>query len=355
MSSLLNAVRAIAKSKNINEDVVIEALKFALLAAYRKEYGMSQNTNVILDKKKGSFDIVAHKKVVEDGNVEDSRNEISLEEVKNIDADYKLNDMAEVIVTPKDFGRIAAQTAKQVTMQKILDLERENYYNKYIQKVNQMVIGTVKRASKENFVVDFGDLETVLPKREQIPGEVFEVNDKIKLCISDVKKYPKGVKVFVSRASQNFVKCLFEREIPEIASGIIKIMNIARDPGKRSKVAVFSQDSEIEAIGSCIGEYGGRINVILSELGEEKIDLVLWHENKEDYIKSALSPAEVKEIKINKNETDALVIVDAEQVSLAIGKNGQNVKLAAKLVGMRLDVKTPEQIQEMNNFEGDEE
>ena len=355
MSSLLNAVRAIAKNKNIGEDVVIEALKFALLAAYRKEYGTSQNIDAIFDKKKGSFEIVAHKKVVENDSVQDSANEISLAEARNIDLSYKLDDIVEITVTPKNFGRIAAQTAKQVTMQKILDLERENCYNKYIKKVNQIIIGTVKRATKDDFIVDFGDLETVLPKREQIPGEIFEVNDKIKLCIFDVKKYPKGVKVFVSRASQNFVKCLFEREIPEIANGIIKIMNIARDPGKRSKVAVFSQDSEIEAIGSCVGEYGNRINVILSELGEEKIDLVLWHENKEDYIKSALSPAEVLEIKINKNETEALVIVDAEQVSLAIGKNGQNVKLAAKLVGMRLDVKTPEQIQEINNSEGDEE
>lgn len=352
--SLLNAIRLIARKKNTDEETVIKSLKFALSVACRREYGTAQNIEVILDRKKGSFEIVAKKTVVENNNVKNKQLEIELDEAKKINENYQVGDVIEVIITPENFGRIAAQTAKQVTIQKFLDVERENNYNEYIEKKDQIVIGVVKRINDNDVIVDLGDLETVLPKREQIPDEIFEVNDKIKLYISDVKKYSKGVKVFVSRTNPNFVRCLFEREIPEVADGIIEIKRVSRDPGKRSKVAVFSQDGSIEAIGACIGEYNSRINVILSELGDEKIDLVLWHENKKDYIKSALSPAEIMDVKINESETEALVIVDKEQVSLAIGKNGQNIKLAARLIGMRLDVKTPEQLENISDCEGDE-
>ena len=352
--SLLNAIRMIARKKNTDEETVIKALKFALSVACRREYGTAQNIEVVFDKKKGSFEIVAKKTIVESNNVKNNKLEIGLDEAKKIDESYNLGDVAEVIITPENFGRIAAQTAKQVTIQRFLDVERENDYNEYIDKKDRIVIGVVKRINENGVIIDLGNLETVLPTREQIPGEIFEINDKIKLYVSDVKKYSKGVKVFVSRTNPNFVRCLFEREIPEIADGIIEVKRVSREPGKRSKVAVFSQDGSIEAIGACIGEYNSRINVILSELGDEKIDLVLWHENKEDYIKSALSPAEIIDVKINESETEALVIVNKEQVSLAIGKNGQNIKLAAKLVGMRLDVKTPEQLEIINDSEGDD-
>ncbi len=351
--SLLNAIRMIARKKNTDEEKVIKALKFALLIAYRREYGTTQNIEVVLDKTKGNFEIVAKKTVVESNNVQNNQLEIGLDEAKKIDENYQVGDVVEIIITPENFGRIAAQAAKQVTIQKFLDIERENDYNEYIDKKDQIVVGVVKRINENGVIVNLGGLETVLPTREQIPGEIFEVNDKVKLYVSDVKKYSNGVKIFVSRTNPNFVRCLFEREIPEITNGIIEVKRVSREPGKRSKVAVFSQDGSIEAIGACIGECNSRINVILLELGDEKIDLVLWHENKKDYIKSALSPAEIIDVKINESETEALVIVDKEQVSLAIGKNGQNIKLAAKLIGMRLDVKTPEQLENMSDCEGD--
>ena len=253
--------------------------------------------------------------------------------------------MAEIIITPKNFGRIAAQTAKQVISQKFLEIERNNLFNKFDVKKGKIITGIVRGFEYRNIIINLGDIETILPEKEQIPGEIFNVNDRIKLYVIDVKRFSKGISIFVSRTNPNFIRCLFELEIPEISSGIVKIVDIARDPGKRSKVAVTSQNDEVEAIGSCVGENSCRINTISSEINNEKIDLVNWHENLEDYIRSALSPAKIKEIHLNKNKTEALIIVDENQVSLVIGKGGQNVKLAAKLVGIRLNVKTPAQLE----------
>lgn len=342
-SELINAVKLIAVQKNIDEDTIMEALKLSLIAACRKNFGLAQNIDVNIDKNSGDVKVIAYKKVVE--KVDDSRLEISLEDAKNIDARYKLEDMVEIIITPKNFGRIAAQTAKQVISQKFLEIERNNLFNKFDVKKGKIITGIVRGFEYRNIIINLGDIETILPEKEQIPGEIFNVNDRIKLYVIDVKRFSKGISIFVSRTNPNFIRCLFELEIPEISAGIVKIVDIARDPGKRSKVAVTSQNDEVEAIGSCVGENSCRINTISSEINNEKIDLVNWHENIEDYIRSALSPAKIKEIHLNKNKTEALIIVDENQVSLVIGKGGQNVKLAAKLVGIRLNVKTPAQLE----------
>lgn len=342
-NDLINAAKLIAIEKNIDEDVILDTLKTSLIAACRKHFGLAQNIQVDIDNQTGNVQVIALKKVVE--KVEDERLEISLEEAKNIDSNYKLDDNVQIIVTPKDFGRIAAQTAKQVVSQKFLEIERDSLYNKFAVKKEKIITGIVQSFEYKNIIVNLGDIETVLVEKEQIPGEVFNINDRIKLYVMDVRRLSKGVMVFVSRANPNFIKCLFEQEIPEISDGIVKIVNIAREPGKRSKVAIVSENSEVEAIGACIGENGNRINTILSEIHHEKIDLVNWHENIEEYIKAALSPAKIKYIQIENDKNSALVVVDSNQVSLAIGKNGQNIRLAAKLVGMRLDVKTPEQLE----------
>lgn len=342
-NELINAVKLIAAEKNIDENTILETLKISLVSACRKNFGLSQNIDVHINAESGIVQVIAYKKVVE--NIEDERLEISLDDARCIDLKYQLGDTAEVIITPKDFGRIAAQTAKQVVSQKFLELERNNLFNKFAEKRGKIVTGVVRSFEYHNLIINLGEVETVLLEKEQLPGEVFNINDRIKLYVVDVKRYSKGINVLVSRSAPNFIRALFEQEIPEISSGIVKIINISRDPGKRSKVAIVSENKEIEAIGSCIGENGNRINTILSDLHNEKIDLVNWHENIEEYIKSALSPAKINEIRLNKNKTEALVIVDDNQVSLAIGKGGQNVKLAAKLVGMHLDVKTLSQIE----------
>lgn len=238
-SELINAVKLIAIQKNIDEDTIMEALKLSLIAACRKNFGLAQNIDVNIDKDSGAVQVIAYKKVVE--KVDDSRLEISLEDAKNIDARYKLEDMAEIIITPKNFGRIAAQTAKQVISQKFLEIERNNLFNKFDIKKGKIITGIVRGFEYRNIIINLGDIETILPEKEQIPGEIFNVNDRIKLYVIDVKRFSKGISIFVSRTNPNFIRCLFELEIPEISSGIVKIVDIARDPGKRSKVAVTSQ------------------------------------------------------------------------------------------------------------------
>ena len=348
-SDLLSAIRAVAFEKNIDKDIILDTLKTSLAVACRKDFGITQNIDVDIDEETGEIRVIAHKKVVEE--VKNNKCEISLDDAQEIDPSYNIDDEIEVVITPKDFGRIAAQTARQVVSQKFLEIERDALFNKYLNKKGKIISGIVEEINKNNIVVDLGETKAVLPEKEQIQGEIYGIHDRIKLYVTDIKHHPKGVTIFVSRSNPNFIKCLFEQEIPEIADGIVKIINITREPGKRSKVAVMSSDPEIEAIGSCVGENGIRINTILSELNGEKIDLVNWYDDTEKYIRSALCPAKILSVKISNENTSALVIVDSSNVSLAIGKNGQNVKLAARLVGLHLDVKTPEQL---GNSEDDE-
>lgn len=342
-NDLINAIKLISAEKNIDENIILDTLKTSLIAACRKNFGLAQNIQVDINSETGQVQVIAYKKVVE--IVEDERLEISLEEARNIDPNYNIEDNVQVVITPKDFGRIAAQTAKQVVSQKFLELERDDLYNKFADKKGKIIVGIVQNIELNNIIVSLGPIETVLTEKEQVPGEKFKINDRIKLYVLDVKRHSKGVMVLVSRANPNFIRCLFEQEIPEISDKIVKIVNISREPGKRSKVAIMSENKDIEAIGACIGENGNRINTILAELHNEKIDLVNWYENTEEYIKSALSPAKIKSININKEKNCALIVVENNQVSLAIGKSGQNIRLAAKLVGLRLDVKTVEQIE----------
>lgn len=342
-NDLINAIKLIAAEKNIDENIILETLKTSLIAACRKNFGLSQNIEVDINDETGQVQVIAHKKVVED--VGDERLEISLADARNIDPNFNIDDNVQVVITPKDFGRIAAQTAKQVVSQKFLELERDALYDKFADKKGKIITGVVQNFELNNIIVNLGPIETLLPEKEQIPGEKFEINDRIKLYVLDVKRHSKGVTVLVSRAHYNFIRCLFEQEIPEISDQIVKIVNIAREPGKRSKVALMSENEDIEAIGACVGENSNRINTILAELPNEKIDLVNWHENMEDYIRSALSPAKIKSIVLDEENKSALIIVDDNQVSLAIGKNGQNIRLAARLVGLRLDVKTVAQME----------
>lgn len=348
-NDLANAIKIISREKGVDQSVVIDILKTSFIAVCRKNFGLAQNIDVHINEDNGAVQVVAFKKVKEVDDVEDERLEISVDKARKIDMNYNVGDTAEVVITPKDFGRVAAQTAKQIVSQKFLELERDTLYNKFIDKKDSIIVGVVRCAEPSNFMISLGDIEVILPEREQVPGEKFKVDDRIKLYVFDVRRHPKGVRVLVSRANPNFIRCLFEREIPEVSSGIIRVVDIARDPGKRSKVAVFSHDGEIDAIGSCVGENGNRISTILAEIKNEKIDLVKWHESAEDYIRSALNPAKISYIRLNDEQTEALVVVTKEQVSLAIGRGGQNVKLAARLIGIHLDVKTPEQLGE--NFD----
>ncbi len=338
----LMAIEQIAKEKGIKKDVLIEAIDAALVTAYKKNYGTAQNVKVSIDKETGEVEVFALKTVAE--SVTDELLEISEIEAKSINKNYSIGDIVDIKVTPKNFGRIAAQTAKQVVVQRIREAERSIIYEEFINKEDEIVNGLIQRKEKSNVFIDLGKTEAILGPGEQTPGELYNVGDRIKTYVIEVRKTTKGPQVTLSRTHPGLVKRLFELEVPEIKDGVVEIKNIAREAGSRTKIAVFSHDENVDAVGACVGQRGQRVQLIVDELKGEKIDIVEWNSDAAIYVANALSPAKVIDVKINKEENTANAIVSDLQLSLAIGKEGQNARLAAKLTGWKIDIKSESQI-----------
>ncbi|MEE1225423.1 MAG: transcription termination factor NusA [Clostridia bacterium] len=333
---LLEALTALCKEKGISPEIITEALEAALVAAYKKNFNSAQNVAVTIDGEKGGVKVMAQKTVVEE--VEDEFEQICLDDARAISGHYQVGDIVNIEVTPKNFGRIAAMTAKQVVTQRLREAERGIIYSEYTEKTNDIVTGTVARIERGNVFVDIGKLEAILPVNEQPPGEEYEVHQTIKCYVSEVKNGTKGTQIVLSRTHPGLVKKLFETEVPEIAEGIVEIKSVAREGGSRTKIAVYSKDPNVDPQGACIGPKGLRVQHIGDELRNEKIDIVKWSENPAEFIAESLSPSKVLSTEINEEEKSAKVKVPEYQLSLAIGKSGQNVRLAARLTGWKIDI-----------------
>lgn len=338
-----DALEELSIEKGINKDYLLDAIENALVTAYKRNFNSSENVKIVVDEDNASIKVYSLKEVVEE--VFDPAIEIDLDAARKVNKKAKLEDIVEIEITPKDFGRISAQTAKQVIVQKIREAEREIVFSEYSDRQGEIVSGMVQKVDKNVIIVDLGRLEGVMTLNEQIPGEIYEVNDRIKAYVLEVQKSSKGVpQMLISRTHPGFVKRLLELEIPEIYEGLIEIKNIVREPGSRTKVAVYSTDPNIDPVGSCVGPRGTRIQNILNELKNEKIDVVEWSEDPVQYIASALSPATVLAVDIDEVNMASKVVVPDTQLSLAIGKDGQNARLSAKLTGWKIDIKSETQI-----------
>ena len=338
----LQAVEQIAKEKGISKEILIEAIDVALVSAFKKNFGTSQNVKVSINRETGEVNVYAQKVVAEE--VESDLLQISLEAAKEINKKYEIGDIIEIKVTPKNFGRIAAQTAKQVVVQRIREAERGIVYDEYVSRENEIVTGQIQRKEKNSIFIDLGKTEAVLGPGEQTPNEVYNVGDRIKTYIVEVKKTTKGPQIVLSRTHPGLVKRLFELEVPEIQDGVVEIKSIAREAGSRTKMAVFSHNKNVDAVGACVGQKGQRVQFIVDELKGEKIDIIEWNEDPVVFVASALSPAKILNVSMNKELNIAQVIVSDGQLSLAIGKEGQNARLAAKLTGWKIDIKSQSQL-----------
>lgn len=318
---------------------MIDALTAALTSAYKRNYGQAQNVDVEFDQRKGDVHVFAVKKVVD--QVYDSRLEVSLDDALNVSRGYELGDDIKFEVTPKNFGRIAAQTAKQVIMQRVREAERSLIFDQYSQYENEIITGEVERQDNRFVYVSLGNVEAVMARQDQMPNEVYRMHDHIKVYVTRVENAAKGPQVFVSRTDSGLLKRLFEQEIPEIYDGTVEIMSIAREAGDRAKVAVRSNNSDVDPVGTSVGPRGQRVQAIVSELGGENMDIVEWTDDEAAFIANALNPAEVIDVIFDENnERACTVIVPDYQLSLAIGKRGQNARLAAKLTGYKIDIKS---------------
>ena len=343
---LVLALEELENEKGIKKAYLVEAIEQALVTAYKRNFDSAENVKVVMDRETGAAHLYAVKEVVE--AVEDFKLQISLEEAKTISKKLEIGDTVDIEMVPKDFGRIAAQTAKQVIIQKLREAEREIVFTEFNERKGEIVSGLVQKADQNIIVMDLGKLEGIMPTKEQIPTEKYKVNDKVRGYVLDVVKGLKGTpQVIVSRACPDFVRKLFEFEIPEIYEGLIEIKSISRDPGYRSKVAVYSNNENIDPVGSCVGQKGVRIQNIINELNGEKIDVIEWNKDPSIYIASALLPAQVMAVDIKEEEKFAQVIVPDDQLSLAIGKSGQNARLAARLTNWKIDIKSESQFREM--------
>ena len=348
-SELILAIEELEKEKGIDKDSLLESIQTALVTAYKRNFDSAENVKVTMDGVTGEIHVYAEKEVVATAkDIENDKLQISVEDAKKINKKLDVGDVAEIEQVPKEFGRIAAQTAKQVIIQKIREDSREFLFNEFSQRKGEIVSGIVQKADGGIVVLDLGKLKEIMPKREQIPMERYKVNDKIRAYIVDVVKGEKGnPQVIVSRAHNDFVRKLFELEIPEIYEGVIELKSVSRDPGNRSKVAVYSPNENIDPVGSCVGQKGIRIQNIINELSGEKIDVIEWNEDPSIYISAALLPAQVLAVDIHDDEKFAQVIVPDDQLSLAIGKSGQNARLAAKLTNWKIDIKSESQFRQM--------
>ena len=341
-SEVINAIADLDKERGINADVLFDAIEVALITAFKKNFYSNENVRVSMDRKTGEIHVYAQRKVVND--VYDPDTEISLADAKEISKKYELDDIVENEVTPRNFGRIAAQTAKQVVIQRIREAEREATFTQYSDKDGDIVNGIIRPLDKRGLVVNIGRTEALLPTQELIPGETFKIGERIKAYITKVEKSLKGPQVFISRTHPGLVKRLFELEVPEIYEGIIEIVSVAREAGSRTKMAVMTKMENIDPVGSCVGQKGTRVQNIINELRGEKIDIIEWSPNYAQYIASALNPAEVLAVDVKEEEKTAKVVVPDNQLSLAIGKEGQNARLAARLTGFKIDIKSETQI-----------
>ncbi len=348
-SELIIAMDELEKEKGIKKEYLLEAIETALVTAYKRNFDSAENVKVTMDKETGEIHVYAEKDIVErPEDVENSKLQICLDEAKKINKTLEIGDKAEIEQVPKNFGRIAAQTAKQVIVQKIREASRNFLFDEFNERKGEIVSGIVQKADGGIVVLDLGKLEGVMPVKEQIPTEKYKVNDKIRAYILDVERGVKGSpQVIVSRANNDFVRKLFELEIPEIYEGLIEIKGVSRDPGNRCKLAVYSQNENIDPVGSCVGQKGIRIQNIINELNGEKIDVIEWSEDPAIYISAALLPAEVMAVDVKAEEKFAQVIVRDDQLSLAIGKSGQNARLAARLTNWKIDIKSESQFREM--------
>ncbi|MCX7923893.1 MAG: transcription termination factor NusA [Clostridia bacterium] len=354
-AELILALEQIEKEKGIEKEILIEAIEAALISAYKRNFGSSQNVKVVIDRSSGDVRVYALKKVTE-RPINDLL-EISIDEAKKLDGRLEEGDMAEIEVTPRKFGRIAAQTAKQVVVQRIREAERGIIFDEFHNKESDIVTGIIQRSERKNVIIDLGKTEAVLATAEQVPGEEYRFNERVKTYIIEVKKTTKGPQIMVSRTHPGLVKRLFELEVPEIHEGIVEIKSISREPGSRTKIAVYSKDDNVDPVGACVGQKGTRVQAIVDELRGEKIDIIKWSSNPEEFISSSLSPAKVIRVDVNEEEKSAKVTVPDYQLSLAIGKEGQNARLAAKLTGWKIDIKSESQLratieQQLLNYDG---
>lgn len=340
----IEALSAIESEKGIGKDILIEAIEAALISSYKRNFNTAQNVRVDIDRQTGVIKVYARKTVVDE--VLDPRLEISLDAAIGINPHYQLTDIVEIEVTPRDFGRIAAQTAKQVVTQRIREAERGLIYNAFIDKEEDIVTGIVQRVDTRNIYIDLGKVEAILPLNELMPTDRFNQGDRVKSYITKVENTTKGPQIVLSRTHPGLLKRLFELEVPEIFDGVVEIRSVAREAGYRSKIAVYSRNPEVDPVGSCVGPKGTRVQAIVTELKGEKIDIVNWSESVEDYVANALSPSKVVEVEVFEDEKMARVIVPDYQLSLAIGIRGQNARLAAKLTGWKIDIKSETQAEE---------
>ena len=337
----IDALKDIEKEKGISSEVLLQAIEHALLTAYRKNFGSAQNARIEIARETGEIKVFSRKTAVPEAA--DTNLEISLEEALKIDPEAEEGDIVEVEVTPRDFGRIAAQAAKQVVVQQIREAERGLIYEEFLSREGDIVTGIVRRQEARNIYIDLGRTEAVLLPSEQIISERYNHGDRIKTYITEVKKTTKGPQILVSRTHPGLLKRLFELEVPEIFEGIVEIKAVVREPGMRSKIAVFSRNENVDSIGACVGPKGMRVQAIVQELKGEKIDIVRWDNELKEFIANSLSPAKVVAVEIDEDEKAARVIVPDHQLSLAIGKEGQNARLAARLTGWKIDIKSESQ------------
>ncbi|GEO58638.1 transcription termination factor NusA [Companilactobacillus bobalius] len=349
---MVEALDALESEKGIKKEYVIESLEAALVAAYKRNYNQAQNVNVEFDTKKGNIHVYAVKEVVED--VVDDRLEVSLEDAQKKSRGYEVGDHVQEEVTPKDFGRIAAQTAKQVIMQRVREAERDIIYNEYSQYEHEIIQGTVERSDNRYVYINFGKIEAVMSKNDQMPGETYNSRDRIRVYVTKVENATKGPQVFVSRTDPGLVKRLFEQQVPEIYDGTVEIVSIAREAGDRTKIAVKSDNPDVDPVGTCVGPKGARVQAVVDELNGENIDVVPYVDDPVDFIANALNPAEVIAVQFDENDKkQCIVIVPDYHLSLAIGKKGQNARLAAKLTGYKIDIKPESQVEFVDDNDQD--
>ena len=341
-ADFLDALRQIEKEKEIPLEVLLSTIESALETAYKKNYAATGDIRVRVSSSKGGFHVYCEKDIVE--KVENEHTEITVEEARKHNPDAVVGQSIEIEVTPENFGRIAAQTAKQVVVQRIREAEREHVYEEFGDRVGEVITCTVSRREQRNVFVNLGKLEALLPPAEQVPTEPYRFNDRLKVYLLEVRRTPKGPLVVVSRTHPSLIRRLFEFEVPEIAEGIVTIKSVAREPGARTKVAVHSTDEKVDPMGACVGHRGTRVQSIVNELYGEKIDIVRWNERIDKFIQEALSPAKAVSVKVDEETKTALVIMPDSQLSLAIGKSGQNVRLAARLTGWRIDIRSEGQL-----------
>lgn len=340
----IEALTELEREKGISKEVLIEAIEAALISGYKRNFNSAQNVRVDVNRETGTVRVFARKTVVEEVN--DPRMEMSLDAAREIDPNYRLDDIVELEVTPKDFGRIAAQTAKQVVTQRIREAERGLIFSEFADREEDIINGIVQRSDSRFYYVDLGKVEALLPINEKMPNEEFRHGDRVKAFITRVEKTTKGPHVFVSRTHPGLLKRLFELEVPEIFDGVVEIKSVAREAGDRSKIAVHTNDENVDPVGACVGPKGMRVQTIVQELKGEKIDIVRWSEDPSEFVANSLSPSKVLHVQVNEAEKVTRVVVPDYQLSLAIGKRGQNARLAAKLSGWKIDIKSESQAEE---------